>query len=70
MAVTVFQDIKGSLRQVYLEDEWPWLVGFSGGKDGTITAPMASPTTCSTSSQVTLLADIIPTWHCAKRDSL
>ena len=24
---------KASLRQLYLEDERPWLVGFSGGKD-------------------------------------
>ena len=32
MAVTIFQDIKRSLRQLYLEDELPWLVGFSGGK--------------------------------------
>jgi DNA sulfur modification protein DndC len=27
----MFQDIKGSLRQLYLEDQRPWLVGFSGG---------------------------------------
>jgi len=32
MAVTIFQDIKRSLRQLYLEDERPWLVGFSCGK--------------------------------------
>jgi hypothetical protein len=32
MAVTIFQDIKGSLSHLYLEDERPWLVGFSGGK--------------------------------------
>jgi len=31
MAATIFQDIKGSLRQLYLEDKRPWLVGFSGG---------------------------------------
>jgi tRNA(Ile)-lysidine synthase TilS/MesJ len=29
----MFQDIKDSLRQLYLEDKRPWLVGFSGGKD-------------------------------------
>jgi len=27
-----FQDIKNSLRELYLEDQRPWLVGFSGGK--------------------------------------
>jgi tRNA(Ile)-lysidine synthase TilS/MesJ len=32
MAVTIFRDIKRSLRQLYLEDQRPWLVGFSGGK--------------------------------------
>jgi tRNA(Ile)-lysidine synthase TilS/MesJ len=29
----MFQDIKDSLRQLYLDDQRPWLVGFSGGKD-------------------------------------
>jgi hypothetical protein len=29
----MFQDIKSSLRQLYLEDQRPWLGGFSGGKD-------------------------------------
>jgi tRNA(Ile)-lysidine synthase TilS/MesJ len=28
----MFQEIKASLRELYLEDERPWLVGFSGGK--------------------------------------
>jgi hypothetical protein len=28
----MFQEIKASLRQLYLEDKRPWLVGFSGGK--------------------------------------
>jgi hypothetical protein len=32
MARTIFQDIKDSLRQLYLEDQRPWLVDFSGGK--------------------------------------
>ena len=40
MAVTIFQDIKSGLRQVYLEDERPWLVGFSGGKDSTMLASL------------------------------
>ena len=30
MAATIFQDIKSGLCQLYLEDERPWLVGFSG----------------------------------------
>src|SRR5258708_1558948 len=36
MASSIFQDIKGSLRKIYREDDRPWLVGFSGGKDSTI----------------------------------
>jgi DNA sulfur modification protein DndC len=36
----MFQEIKVSLQQLYLEDERPWLVGFSGGKDSTM---LASP---------------------------
>ncbi len=36
MAATAYQDIKKSLRQLYLEDNRPWLVGFSGGKDSTM----------------------------------
>jgi DNA sulfur modification protein DndC len=40
MTVTIFQDIKGSLRQLYLEDERRWLVGFSGGKDSTMLASL------------------------------
>jgi hypothetical protein len=32
MAATIFQDIKGCLHHLYLEDQRPWLVGFSGGK--------------------------------------
>jgi len=34
----MFQEIKTSLRQLYLEDARPWLVGFSGGKDSTLLA--------------------------------
>jgi DNA sulfur modification protein DndC len=40
MALTIFQDIKSSLRQLYVEDERPWLVGFSGGKDSTMLASL------------------------------
>ena len=38
--MTIFQDIKGSLHQLYLEDQRPWLVGFSGGKDSTMLASL------------------------------
>jgi DNA sulfur modification protein DndC len=36
----MFQEIKASLRQLYLEDNRPWLVGFSGGKDSTMLASL------------------------------
>lgn len=29
----MFQEIKDSLRQLYLEDQRPWRAGFNGGKD-------------------------------------
>lgn len=34
----VFTEIKDSLRDLYLSDPRPWLVGFSGGKDSTMVA--------------------------------
>ena len=40
MAVTEYQDIKKSLRQFYVEDKRPWLVGFSGGKDSAMPASL------------------------------
>lgn len=40
MAAIAYQDIKNSLRQLYLEDNRPWLVGFSGGKDSTMLASL------------------------------
>ena len=36
----MFQEIKASLQQLYREDERPWLVGFSGGKDSTMLASL------------------------------
>jgi DNA sulfur modification protein DndC len=36
----MFQEIKASLQQLYLEDERPWLVGFNGGKDSTMLASL------------------------------
>jgi DNA sulfur modification protein DndC len=35
-----FQDLKDSLRELYLGDDRPWLVGFSGGKDSTLVAQL------------------------------
>jgi len=40
MTTGTYQDIKTSLRQLYLDDERPWLVGFSGGKDSTMLASL------------------------------
>jgi DNA sulfur modification protein DndC len=40
MASTSYHDLKDSLRQLYLEDPRPWLVGFSGGKDSTMLASL------------------------------
>ncbi len=40
MTATTFQEIKNSLRELYLEDARPWLVGFSGGKDSTMLASL------------------------------
>ena len=40
VALTAYQDIKESLRHLYLEDNRPWLVGFSGGKDSTMLASL------------------------------
>jgi len=38
MAATAYRDIKNSLTQLYAEDQRPWLVGFSGGKDSSMLA--------------------------------
>jgi len=40
MAVRTYQEIRDSLRRLYLEDARPWLVGFSGGKDSTLVAAL------------------------------
>jgi hypothetical protein len=36
MSVSDFQQIRDNLRQLYLEDPRPWLVGFSGGKSAVL----------------------------------
>jgi 3'-phosphoadenosine 5'-phosphosulfate sulfotransferase (PAPS reductase)/FAD synthetase len=40
MDATSYHDIRSSLRQLYLDDPRPWLVGFSGGKDSTMLASL------------------------------
>ena len=40
MALSAYQEIKESLRQLYLDDPRPWLVSFSGGKDSTMLASL------------------------------
>ena len=40
MDATSYHDIKSSLRQLYLDDPRPGLVGFSGGKDSTMLASL------------------------------
>ena len=40
MDATSYHGIKSALRQLYLDDPRPWLVGFSGGKDSTMLASL------------------------------
>jgi len=40
MTASAYQEIKTSLCELYLSDERPWLVGFSGGKDSTMLASL------------------------------
>ncbi len=40
MPTTTYRDIRNTLSQFYLEDDRPWLVGFSGGKDSTMLASL------------------------------
>ncbi len=47
MSTTTYQDIKNTLHQLYTEDERPWLVGFSGGKDSTLLASLIFETVLS-----------------------
>ena len=49
MQTTDYQQIKRSLRELYLDDERPWLVGFSGGKDSTMVASLVFDTVLSVS---------------------
>jgi 3'-phosphoadenosine 5'-phosphosulfate sulfotransferase (PAPS reductase)/FAD synthetase len=47
MPSSVYRDIKKSLEQLYLQDERPWLAGFSGGKDSTMLASLVFDTVLS-----------------------
>jgi hypothetical protein len=40
MASSAYQAIKDSVRQLYLDDPRPWLVGYSGGKDSAMVASL------------------------------
>jgi DNA sulfur modification protein DndC len=40
MSTTTYRDIKDALSQLYVVDDRPWLVGFSGGKDSTMLASL------------------------------
>ena len=31
-----YKEIKREMRMVYLHDQRPWMIGFSGGKDSTL----------------------------------
>ena len=31
-----FEEIKKEMKMVYLHDQRPWMIGFSGGKDSTL----------------------------------
>jgi DNA sulfur modification protein DndC len=47
MVTSIFQEIKASLRELYVEDARPWIVGFSGGKDSTMLASLVFDTVLS-----------------------
>ena len=32
----LYKEIKREMRMVYLHDQRPWMIGFSGGKDSTL----------------------------------
>ncbi len=40
MSKASYADIKRTLKQLYIDDKRPWLVGFSGGKDSTMLASL------------------------------
>jgi DNA sulfur modification protein DndC len=40
MGVSAYREINESLQRLYTEDDRPWLLGFSGGKDSTMLASL------------------------------
>lgn len=40
MTASIYQEIRDNLCDLYLEDDRPWLVGFSGGKDSSMLASL------------------------------
>lgn len=40
MSTAIYAEIKERLGRLYMDDQRPWLVGFSGGKDSTLVASM------------------------------
>jgi hypothetical protein len=46
MGASSYSDIKRSLRQLYLDNPRPWLVGFSGGKDSTVLSSRITGSSC------------------------
>jgi DNA sulfur modification protein DndC len=40
MTTRTYRDIRDTLSRLYIEDDRPWLVGFSGGKDSTMLASL------------------------------
>ncbi len=47
MPIMDYRDIRDFLSHLYLEDDRPWLVGFSGGKDSTMLASLIFDTVLS-----------------------
>jgi DNA sulfur modification protein DndC len=48
---TTYQELKLGIRDLYLQDDRPWLVGFSGGKDSTLVASLIFEAVLSVSLQ-------------------
>ena len=49
--MSTYQEIKNSLVNLYLSDERPWLIGFSGGKDSTMLASLVFDSVLSISPE-------------------
>ncbi len=51
MTASTYQEIRNNLRELYLEDTRPWLIGFSGGKDSTMVASLVFDALLSVSAE-------------------